>query len=57
VLTDGGRLSVLDEPPRSADDSTDSPYLAALHAAGLAADRSESFGAYTATIASLRSGG
>lgn len=47
LLTDGGRLSILDEPTRFTDEDS-------LRAAGLESHTTESFGEYTATIASRR---
>jgi ubiquinone/menaquinone biosynthesis C-methylase UbiE len=56
VLTDGGWLSILDEPVPWAADFPDDHHGEPLRAAGLVADRSESFGPYTATIATHRPG-
>lgn len=51
LLTDDGRLSILDEPTDGGDGRRDER----LAAAGLAPERSESFGPYTATVATKRS--
>ncbi len=56
LLAAGGRLSVLDEPRPATGGANDEQHDHTLRAAGLAAERSETFGHYTATIASSRPG-